>query len=128
MTKLILDKSSVNLSDLLLSCLEFSSPQLSHLIMKKCLFANENINQCYSLSQRLIGFGNDDKGTLLDCFLYKCNQYMQRKSSFGLDQFHVEYLNLLNSLMNADFKIFNLKLLERNTMCQTLLFYDLKGE
>jgi hypothetical protein len=50
----------------------------------------------------------------------------QRKEN-SLDT-NKDYQYLLDRLMGLGFKLFNLKMLEHNYLCQTILFYDLKGE
>ena len=131
LVKLIIEKTSANLNliDLFLSCLEFASPQIANLILDKCPTNDNDVNQRFSLSQRLNGHIQGQEATLLDCFLFR---YMSRahsgqRTEKRLDS-NKDYQYLLDRLMCLGFKVYNLKMLEHNCLCQTILFFDLKGK
>ena len=132
LTKLIIEKTSANLNliDLFLSCLEFASPQIANLILDKCSINDNDVNQRFSLSQRLNAHVQCQEATLFDCFLFRYMSRVhrgQRKENSRVDS-NKDYQYLLDRLMGLGFKVFNLKMLEHNCFCQTILFYDLKGE
>jgi hypothetical protein len=105
-----------------LSCLEFASPQIANLILDKCPINDDDVNQRFSLNQRLNVNIQGQEATLLDCFLFR---YLLRVHSGQRAEYILDYQCLLNRLMWLGFKVYDLKMLEHNCLCQMILFYDL---